>query len=61
MRGTGNGLLVLGVILVVLGALNHYVLKMNPIAHTSTIVIGVGVVLAVIGAAMTFMGGRSKA
>jgi uncharacterized membrane protein YGL010W len=61
MRGAGYGVLVLGIIIAVLGLLNHYVMKANPIAHTSTILIGVGVVLAVIGLAMSFMGGRNAA
>lgn len=61
MRGGGYGLLVLGVIIAVLGLVNHYVLKLNPIAHTSTILIGVGAVLAVVGLIMSFMAGRSSA
>lgn len=59
MRGAGYGLAVIGVILVLVGVLNHFVLKMNPVAHTSTVVIGAGVVVAVIGAALSFMGGRN--
>jgi len=51
-------LLVIGIIVAVLGLVNHYVLKANPVAHTSTIIIAVGVVLAVIGLVMSFMGGR---
>jgi predicted tellurium resistance membrane protein TerC len=58
MRGPGYGLLVIGIIVAVLGLVNHYVLKANPVAHTSTIIIAVGVVLAVIGLLMSFMGGR---
>ncbi len=61
MRGAGYGLLVIGIIVAVLGLANHYVMKANPIAHTSTIIIGVGVVVAVIGLAMSFMGGRKAA
>lgn len=61
MRGAGYGLLVIGVIIAVLGLANHYVMKANPIAHTSTIIIAVGAVLAVIGLAMSFMGGRKAA
>jgi len=64
MRGAGYGLLVVGIIVAILGLVNHYVLKasaFNPIAHTSTILIGVGVVVAVIGLAMSFMGGRKSA
>ncbi len=61
MRGAGYGLLVIGIIVAILGLANHYVLKANPIAHTSTVLIGVGVVVAVIGVAMSFMGGRKAA
>lgn len=61
MRGAGYGLLVIGIIVAVLGLVNHYILKANPILHTSAIVIGVGVVIAVIGLAMSFLGGRSAA
>lgn len=60
MRGAGYGLAVVGIIVVLLGLVNHFVLKQNPVAHTSTIVIGVGVVVAVIGAALTFVGGRNS-
>ena len=61
MRGAGYGLLVIGIIIAVRGLVNHYVIHANPFGHTSTIIIGVGVVLAVIGVAMSFMGGRSAA
>ena len=61
MRGAGYGLAVIGIILVLAGVLNHWVLKMNPIAHTSTILGVAGAVVAVIGIALTFMGGRAKA
>ena len=60
MRGAGYGLAVLGVILVLGGVLNHWVLKSNPIAHTSTILAGAGAVVAVVGLALTFMGGRGS-
>lgn len=60
MRGAGYGLAVIGVILVIAGLVNHYVIKANPVAHTSTIVLGVGAVVAVVGLAMTFMAGRAK-
>lgn len=61
MRGSGYGLLVIGIIIAVLGLVNHYVTRLNPIGHTSTILIGAGVVVAVIGLAMSFLGGRSAA
>jgi hypothetical protein len=59
MRGASYGLLVIGAIVAIVGLVNHYVLKLNPVAHTSTILIGVGAVLFIIGLAMTFLGGKS--
>ena len=59
MRGLSYLLLVLGVIIAILGLLNHFVIKANPVAHTSTITVAVGAVLAIIGVVM-MMGGRSS-
>ena len=61
MRGGGYGLLAIGIILAIVGLINHFVLKMNPVAHTSTILIAVGVILAVLGLVISFMGSRSAA
>ena len=61
MRGAGYGLAVVGVIVVIIGAINHFVLRMNPVAHTSTILGVVGAVLAVAGIALTFVGGNKSA
>jgi hypothetical protein len=51
----------LGVVILALGLVNHYVVHSNPVAHTSTIVLAVGAVLVVVGVAMSFMGGKSAA
>lgn len=51
----------LGVVILALGLINHYVIHSNPVAHTSTIVLAVGAILVVVGVAMTFMGGKSAA
>ena len=59
MRGLSYVLLALGVIIAILGLLNHFVIKANPVAHTSTITVAVGAVLAIIGVVM-MMGGRSS-
>jgi predicted tellurium resistance membrane protein TerC len=59
MRGLSYVLLIVGVIIAVVGLLNHFVIHANPVAHTSTITIAVGAVLAVIGVVM-MMGGRSS-
>ncbi len=61
MRGGGYGLIVLAILIGIFAAVNHWVLKLNPVAHFSTIVIVVGVVIGIIGLAMAFMGGRSGA
>ena len=61
MRGGGYGLVGIAVLLGLFALVNHFVLKLNPVVHFSTIVVGVGVVLGVIGLAMSFMGGRSAA
>ena len=61
MRGGGYGLIVIGIIIAILGVVNHFVLKLNPVAHTTTILVVVGAVLAVVGLIMSFMGGRSAA
>jgi hypothetical protein len=60
MRGLSYVLIVLGVIVGIIGLLNHFVIKQNPIAHTSSILLGVGAVLFVIGV-LTFVMGGSKA
>jgi hypothetical protein len=61
MRSASLGLIVLGIIVGILGLVNHFVLnpRLNPVPHTSTVVGVVALVLVVIGGAMMFMGGRS--
>ena len=61
MKGAAYGLLGIGIIVALIGLVNHYAMHLNPIGHFSTILIAVGVVLAVVGVAMTVMGGRSAA
>lgn len=61
MRGASIGLLVIGIVVAIVGLVNHYVMHANPIGHTSTILIAVGAVLFVIGVIMMAMGGRSSA
>ncbi len=57
-----NILIGLGVLIIIVGALNHYVMKVNvgP-GHTSTILGVVGVVVALIGVGTMFMGGKKAA
>ena len=59
MRGLSYALLVIGVIIAIVGLLNHFVIKANPVAHTSTITVAVGAVVAIIGVVL-MMGGRSS-
>lgn len=61
MRAGGYGLIALGVIIAILGAVNHFILQMNPVPHTTTILVAVGVVLALVGLILSFMGGQSAA
>lgn len=61
MRGGGYGLIAIAVLIGIFAVVNHYVLKMNPVAHFSTIVVVVGAVIGVVGLIMAFMGGRSTA
>lgn len=56
MKSASLGLVVLGIIVGILGLVNHYMIHQNPVAHTSTIVGVVALVLVVIGGAMMFMG-----
>jgi hypothetical protein len=61
MRSLSYVLLVIGVIIAVVGVLNHFVIKANPVAHTSTIAVAVGAVLAVIGVVLMMSGRSAKA
>ncbi|MBF6589644.1 MAG: hypothetical protein IVW57_03815 [Ktedonobacterales bacterium] len=55
-----TGLIGVGILLIVLGAINHFVVKANPVAHTSTILGIVGLLAAIAGGAM-MMRGSNKA
>jgi hypothetical protein len=61
MRAVNYILIGLGVVVVILGLLNHWVFKQNPVAHTSTITLAIGAVLVVIGVFGMLLGGRSNA
>lgn len=49
-KGLSTGLLVAGLILIVLGALEHWVLKITVVPHFSVILGAVGLIVATIGA-----------
>ena len=55
------GLLILGIVIGLVGLVNHFAIHANPFPHTSTIIGAVGAVLAVVGILMMAMGGKSKA
>ena len=50
----------LGVVILAVGLVNHFVIHSNPVAHTSTIVLAVGAVLVVVGIAMSLLGGKAN-
>jgi hypothetical protein len=55
MRGTSYGLLAVGVVLGMLAAVNHFLLRLNPIPHFSIYIGALGGLLFIAGLAMTFM------
>jgi len=59
MRGGGYVLISIAVLIGIFALVNHFVLKLNPVGHFSTIVVVVGVLIGIAGLAMAFMGGRS--
>jgi hypothetical protein len=61
MKGASFGLMILGIVVALVGLVNHYMLHQNPIAHTSTYLGAVAAVLFVVGLAMFFLGGRTSA
>ncbi len=58
MRSASYGLIGLGIVVAVLGFVNHYVINppINTVPHMSLVLLGVGAVLAVLGGAMMLMG-----
>ncbi len=59
-RGLATGLLVVGIIIIALGALEHWVLKIAVVQHFSTILVVIGLVVAVVGV-WGFLSGRQSA
>jgi hypothetical protein len=56
MRSTSGYVVGVGIGLILLSILNHFVFKMDPISHTTKIVFGLGVVVALAGAALIVVG-----
>ncbi len=56
MRGASYGLIVIGVLVLIFGLINHEVHVIN-FPSASTYIAGVGVVIAIIGGALLFLGG----
>jgi hypothetical protein len=48
-KGLSTGLAVIGVLIIVFGLVNHYVLKMNFVPHTSIVLGVLGVIVGGIG------------
>jgi hypothetical protein len=61
MRGASLGLIVVGVVVLLVGLINHFAIHANPVAHFSTVVLALGAVLAVVGFALMAMGGSKGA
>lgn len=59
MKTGSYALIGLGIVIILLAAVNHWVIKANPIVHTTTIIGIVGLIVAVIGAGMMVMGGKN--
>jgi hypothetical protein len=54
-------LAVIGIVLIIVGAINHWAMHANPVAHTSTILGVIGAVVLIVGGALMFMGRRAAA
>jgi hypothetical protein len=59
-KGLATGLLVVGIIIIVLAVLEHFVFKINVMQHFSTIIGVVGLVVAAIGAWGFLRSGQSS-
>jgi hypothetical protein len=57
MRSSSGYIFGIGIGLLLLSVLNHFVFKLNPIVYTTKIVFALGLVLAVTGAVFAMMGG----
>jgi hypothetical protein len=61
MRSSSGYIFGIGIGLLVLSVLNHFVFKVNPIVYTTRIVFALGLVLAVTGAVFAFVrSGKSR-
>lgn len=58
-KGLATGLLVVGIIIIALGGLEHFVFKVYVMQHFSTIIGVVGLVVAAIGAWVFLRGNQS--
>lgn len=55
-KGLSMGLVIVGIIIVVIGVVLHFVLKTEVFPHFNSVVAAVGVVLALVGAWGVFSG-----
>jgi hypothetical protein len=56
MRGVSGYAVGVGIGLVLLGLVNHFALKVLPIAHASTVIFALGALLALAGIALATVG-----
>ncbi|HEX6541104.1 MAG TPA: hypothetical protein VF040_05060 [Ktedonobacterales bacterium] len=61
MRPITYVLAAIGILLAMLGVVNHYLLNIAPVAHTSTILVGLGAVVFLVGLVTSFKDDRSTA
>ena len=52
MQSSSGYIFGIGIGIILLSVLNHFVIKADPIAHTTSIVFALGVVLAAVGVAV---------
>ncbi|HKS69281.1 MAG TPA: hypothetical protein VJQ45_02605 [Ktedonobacterales bacterium] len=61
MRGLGTVLAIIGILIIILAAVNHFASRLINFGHATTIVGVVGLVVLVVGAILAMMGGKASA
>jgi hypothetical protein len=60
MKGANMGIVGVGILLIIIGAINHLAIKANPVSHFSTILGVLGVIIAIVGVVMSMGAGKAK-
>lgn len=61
MRGLGTVVAIIGVLILILAAVNHFASRVINFGHATTIVGVVGLVVLVVGVILAMMGGKASA